>query len=103
MAAKKTESVTIKWHGTAGIEQAHALRDELLAAFKNNKILLDISEVEDIDITGVQLIVSAKKEAQKSNKEFFIIGKIPDVIVEFISASSISLEEYALPEGEEIG
>ena len=100
MAAKKTESVTVKWHGNAGIEQAHSLRDELLAAFKSDRVLLDISEVDDIDITGLQLIVSAKKEAEKSKKKFYITGKIPDVISEFISASSISLAEYAVPEEE---
>jgi len=101
MATKKNNSITIKWHGTAGIEQAHALQEELLSAFKNDKILLDISEVEDIDITGVQIIVSARKEAEKQKKEFYITGKIPDVIAEFISASSITLSEYALEEDEE--
>ena len=102
MAAKKSDSITVKWHGTAGIEQAHSLRDELLTAFKKDKVLLDISEIEDIDITGIQIIVSAKKEAEKTKKQFFITGTIPDVIAEFISASSISLAEYALPESKEV-
>ncbi|MBR1403626.1 MAG: STAS domain-containing protein [Treponema sp.] len=98
MAAKKSDSITVKWHGTAGIEQAHSLRDELLSAFKKDKVLLDISEIEDIDITGIQIIVSAKKEAEKTHKEFFITGEIPNSIAEFISASSIFIEKYALPE-----
>lgn len=89
--------VTIKWQGNAGIEQAHKLRDELLEAFKNNsEIRLDISEVEDIDITGIQMIVAARHEAEKKGKFFCITGKIPDSIKEFITASSITLDEYVL-------
>ena len=53
---------TVKWQGTAGIEQAHKLRDEILEAFKkNSKVRLDISEVDDIDITGIQIIIAARK------------------------------------------
>lgn len=91
------EFVTVKWEGTAGIEQAHKLRDELIEAFKKNKkILLDISQVEDIDITGIQIIVAARKEAEKTGKSFFISDKISDSIKEFISASLINLNDYIL-------
>lgn len=94
MAESKSE--TLKWQGTIGIEQAHAVSKELLAAInKHDDVRLDISEVEDIDITGIQIIVSARKEAEKQKKTFFITGKIPPVIEEFIIASSISLKDYA--------
>jgi len=95
MADKKF--VTVKWRGTVGIEQAHKLKDELIEAFnKNSEIRLDISKVEDIDITGIQIIVAARKEAEKVGKAFFITGKIPKAIEEFITASSITLDEYVL-------
>lgn len=85
----------IKWQGNAGIEQAHKLRDELLEAFKKtSEIRLDISDVDDIDITGIQIIIAARKEADKNGKSFFITGKIPKAIEEFITASSITLDEY---------
>ena len=94
MAESKSE--TLKWQGTIGIEQAHAVSKELLTAInKHDDVRLDISEVEDIDITGIQIIVSARKEAEKQKKTFFITGKIPPVIEEFIIASSISLKDYA--------
>lgn len=92
---------TVKWQGNAGIEQAHKLRDELIEAFKkNSEIRLDISEVEDIDITAIQIIVAARKEAEKNGKSFFIMGKIPKAIEEFVTASSITLNEYVLQEAE---
>ncbi|MBR4373236.1 MAG: STAS domain-containing protein [Treponema sp.] len=95
---------TVKWQGNAGIEQAHVLRDEILEAFKKTtKIRLDISEVEDIDITGIQIIIAARREAESTGKSFHITGKIPKAIEEFITASAITLDEYILPEDAEVG
>ncbi|MBR0033156.1 MAG: STAS domain-containing protein [Treponema sp.] len=94
MAKSKCE--ILKWQGTIGIEQAHSVSKELLEAINNNEdVRLDVSEVEDIDITGIQIIVSARKEAEAQKKKFFITGKIPPAIEEFIVASSISLKDYA--------
>lgn len=102
MAVEKNEAITIKWTGTAGIEQAKNLQKNLLEAFSGaEKILLDISELEDIDITGIQLIVSADKEAEKQKKSFFIAGKIPEIILDFTAGCGVSLSEYALPENGE--
>lgn len=94
--ADKADFETVTWQGTAGIEQAHELRDELLAAFeKSSDVRLDISKVEDIDITGIQIIIAAQKEAEKQHKSFCITGTIPSIIDEFTAASSISLKIYA--------
>lgn len=102
MAAKKNDSTTIKWQGTAGIEQAHSLSKYLLKAINDtDRVLLDISEVEDIDITGIQLIISARKEAEQQNKSFYITGTIPQVISEFTAACNILLDDYSLPVSEE--
>ncbi|MBQ3671762.1 MAG: STAS domain-containing protein [Treponema sp.] len=92
----KAKSEILKWQGTVGIEQAHAVSKALLEAINtHDDVRLDISEVEDIDITGIQIIISARKEADLQKKKFFITGKIPPVIEEFIVASSISLKDYA--------
>lgn len=92
----KSKSEILKWQGTVGIEQAHAVSKELLSAINSSDdVRLDVSEVEDIDITGIQIIVSARKEADLQKKKFFITGKIPPAIEEFIIASSISLKDYA--------
>ncbi len=95
MAEKNSDRETVKWNGNAGIEQAHALQESLLQAFeKSSDVRLDISEVEDIDITGIQIVISARKEAEKQGKLFYITGKIPPAIQEFTVASSISLKDY---------
>lgn len=101
MAVKNSDAITIKWTGTAGIEEAKSLHANLLEAFKkNNNILLDISELEDIDITGIQLIISARKEAEKQKKTFFIAEKIPEAILDFTSGCGVSLSDYTLPKEE---
>ena len=81
MAVGNDGAITIKWTGTAGIEQAKNLQKNLLESFNGaDKVLLDISELEDIDITGIQLVVSARKEAEKQKKSFYISGKIPEIL-----------------------
>jgi anti-anti-sigma regulatory factor len=96
MAKNKTSEKTIIWKGSAGIEQAKKLREELLAAFRTDSIIrLDISSLEDIDITGIQLIIAARREAEKTGKNFALSGSIPQSIFSFISAVGIPLAAYA--------
>lgn len=94
MSAKKTEDkCIIKWTGSAGIEAAETLHKELVKSFKSaNTIYLDMSELEDIDITGIQIIMAAKKEADEHKKNFYITGTIPQTIAEFVSGCNISFD-----------
>lgn len=100
MAAEISEKqITIKWTGSAGIESAKKLQIELLKAIKQNKkILLDISELEDIDLSAIQLILSAKLEAENQNKIFALTKVIPHSILEFVSGCSVSLDSLLLAE-----
>jgi anti-anti-sigma regulatory factor len=78
------------WKGTAGIEQAILLKKELLDAFKKQRtVSLDISEVEDIDISALQIILAAVKEAEKKSGNFYITGTIPDNIRKIIQTVHI--------------
>lgn len=72
MAAKNsTDEQTIKWTGTAGIESADKLQKELFKTLNStSKLFLDLAEVEDIDLTGIQLILAAQKEADSQKKNF---------------------------------
>lgn len=102
MAAKKSDFFAIAWHGSAGIEQAHSLKDELMQAFEqNSKILLDISQIDDIDITGIQLIIAAHKEAEKLGRQFFVIKNIPKQISDFIALTGVIIDNYTIQMPEE--
>ena len=94
MSKKNSSNIaTIKWKGSAGIEQSLSLHNELLKVFKTKEeILLDISELEDIDITGIQILLAAKKEAEEKNKIFNIVGNIPEVIKAYSDGFQVSLD-----------
>ena len=63
-AKKEKKSNIIKWTETAGIEYAGKLKIELQKAIDENPLVfIDLSGLEDIDLTGIQLILAAKKEA----------------------------------------
>lgn len=101
MAAKKKEQdkSIVKWKDSAGIESSKKLQKELLDAFNTSStVFLDLSEVEDIDLTGIQLIISAKKEADSQKKYFFIKGNIPESISEYVSGCGVSLKDFLNPE-----
>lgn len=101
--AEKKQKVKniVKWTGTAGIESAKKLQTELQKAINaNQEIYLDLSELEDIDLTGIQLIIAAKKEAEASQKNFLLKGQIPHAIMEYVSGCGISLENFTEPAAE---
>jgi anti-anti-sigma regulatory factor len=92
---KNDEPKLIKWTGEAGIEEAAAAREELLDAFNNaNEVQLDISSVDDIDVSAIQIIIASFLEADKNGKRFSIIGEIPDVIEKFCKSCGVSLSEF---------
>ena len=65
MATETTKSIaTVTWEDTVSVENAQKKKQELLKAFNSSdRIHLDISQVEDLDISAVQLILAAQKEA----------------------------------------
>jgi len=92
MAKSKTLSDTITWKESAGIEQAVSLKKELLSAFDaNQNVHLDISSVQDIDTSAIQIILAAAKEAEKQGKTFSITGTVPAPILQIIKTLNITL------------
>lgn len=102
MAKNKEESVVkqVSWVGNAGIEEAARLKKTLTDAFKKaSSIELDLSGVEDMDIIGVQLILAAKKQAEKEHKLFFVKENIPKKLVEFTSGFGIEINKLNFKDG----
>lgn len=102
MAEKKQKVKNIvKWTGTAGIESAKKLQTELQKAINaNQEIFLDLSELEDIDLAGIQIILAAHKEAESRQKTFLLKSQIPQAILEYVSGCGISLENFTEPAAE---
>ena len=67
----KKSATTVVWSDTVSIENAQKKKQELLKAFNSSDvILLDISNLEDLDISAVQLILASEKEALMRKKKF---------------------------------
>ncbi len=93
MSKKKTETQTIVWKETVTIENSQEKTQELLNAFNTSKeIALDMSELENIDVTGVQLIIAAQKEAIRKKTVFKIIGTIPPAIASYFTCIGIPVD-----------
>lgn len=99
MAEKKLKVKNIvKWTGTAGIESAKKLQTELQKAINGNQeVFLDLSELEDIDLAGIQIILAAQKEADSRQKTFLLKSQIPQAILEYVSGCGISLNSFIEP------
>ncbi len=100
MATETTQSVTkVIWKDTVSIENAQKKKQELLKAFNSSDIIhLDISAIEDLDISAVQLILASQKEAMIRNKKFKIIGEIPTAFIDFFRRIGIPMDNLTTGE-----
>ena len=65
---KKTKTLDIDMQGLLNVSNISAIKKELYSVIKKNKtISLSISDVEDADLTMVQLIVSFRQKCQTEN------------------------------------
>ena len=61
------------------IYEVETFYKELLAEFDKGDITVDISNLNKIDMSAIQLLLSAKKSCQESSKSFQIIGANSEV------------------------
>lgn len=93
-------AVTVKWSGDILVDSAAGNCKLLLDAFESaSAVYLDLSEVQDIDVAGLQIIVAAGKEAKKTNKRFYIRDTVPENIVKSFEISGVRLQLFYEGEG----
>ncbi len=87
------DTVVVAFEGSQTIEKAEAVKESLLTAIQSKKIniLLDISKIEKIDSSFLQLIYSASLEADKKNKKISLSGKISESVKEIIKLSGFDI------------
>lgn len=99
MAEKEIKSKTIVWEDSVSIENAQQKKQELQKAFNSsNEILLDISKLEDIDISGVQLIIASQKESQIRKVDFKVTGEISSNLTDFFRKIGIPIAKLTSAE-----
>ncbi len=73
MREEKEGCALIKLDGPMGINEAAALRDEMVECFETyNDIIIDMEAASECDASGMQLLYSARLEASKTGKRFLV-------------------------------
>ena len=104
MAKKSVDNGTLKWSGPCTIEQAKTIHEQTIKALNkaSDKLVLDLSGVTDIDVSCMQIILAASKEAGELKKEFKILDSIPGFIKTFADDYSISIQSMVIPAGKAV-
>ena len=69
----------------------------------NAGLVLDLSQVGEIDTAGVQLLILAKREALAGNKEFKIVAHSPAVhqVIDFCNLAAFFGDPMVISAGEQ--
>jgi anti-anti-sigma regulatory factor len=85
MESELESNKQISPNGRLTLERAAAFKDELLAALAmSSKVLLNLAHVEDADLTLVQILYAARREAIQTGRHFELTGKLPERIVKLL-------------------
>jgi anti-anti-sigma regulatory factor len=94
----------VKLGKRATIESAKALSGEILKKLKDAQVLcFDLEHVETADLSAVQLLYAAKREADKSGKDIRFSEQISDAFLEtLITGGFLSDSALNRKSGEEL-
>jgi len=87
MAQTSFSVKVLTWEGYGTVERASVMKDELLAAFDAaTQVVVSLSMLDSIDVSIVQLLIAAKKEANKRGKRFRLTGAIRESVASTLSS-----------------
>lgn len=85
----------VRLAGEIGIASAAELKKLLLEAVTSKTdVLLDFEQATDLDITALQLLWAAEREAHQKNLDLKISGQLPSELVSL--AVEAGLEKFSL-------
>lgn len=88
---------TIRLEGAQDVSTAAELRQALLAALEaGNGIDVWLEKVTELDVTAVQLLWQARREALEAGLEFAYVGKEPEEVGHTLEEAGLSLVEHSM-------
>jgi ABC-type transporter Mla MlaB component len=79
---REDELSTIRLEGEVGIASAADLKSQLIQALGCGKqVRVSLQSVTDLDVTAVELLWAARREAKASSVAFAIDGPIPSMVL----------------------
>ncbi len=77
---------TIQLEGEVDISSAAELKKLLLLAFQSGKeVRLDLASATELDITALQLLWAANREAKRLEMSFLVASSVPEAIAAAVS------------------
>ncbi len=77
----------VNLQGSLSIERAAALKAEIAEALRGgDSVLLSLSLAEDLDLSCLQVIYAAKRQALSSGKALHFLGSVPSRIARRLAA-----------------
>jgi anti-anti-sigma factor len=77
----------INLSGSLNIERASALKAEIAEALASgDSVILSLAQVQDLDLSCLQVIYAAKAQAKSDGKELHFLGAVPARIAERLSS-----------------
>ena len=91
------KSKKILLQGDLSVGSAAKLKDELQESVNNaSDLLVDLSGAQSVDISIIQLLCAAFKEARKTNKKISLTGVLqPELIEAFYACGFIDTKQLA--------
>ena len=87
--ATKTGRLTL--NGEIGIQQAVALKDQLLNARESvEHLVLDVQGVTGLDVSALQILCSAHRTFMKLRKEITFAGPLPPAWMDFMGVAGFA-------------
>ncbi len=66
----------LNFDGKLSIEEASEIKEKIIEAFSKNQVVnLDLTNISDIDLSGIQLICSSNLYFEKNNKKLILKAK----------------------------
>ena len=85
--SQEAEGTMIRLDGLLDITTAGALKAELLEAIKaGSAISVAVDTATDLDVTAVQLLWAANREAKRAGIKFAVVGKWREPVQAFLKS-----------------
>lgn len=91
--ANKPKAVAVAFNGDLSIENTNEFRDLLLSKIDTYEIFnFEIKQVETIDLSFYQLLLSAKKTIEEKNKQFNLVMSLPQDRLDLIVQAGFDID-----------
>ncbi len=80
----------LRLEGEIGVTCAAELKRALIDAISSGReVELDLAQASDLDVTAIQLLWAARREAEKAGAPFAVAGDVPEKIGRAVSEAGV--------------